>query len=397
MEWKLKNPKLLISTVLAILIAIYPVRKFITLPEKKLFGCQATLIKLKDQENVTGIEEINLTLHNKRLNRIHQRRNQDLLHKTPELFGENKAFKPFLRIIATGPGALYIKGNGPTKPFQVPLPKGKWKILTYPEFHLDQLYTGYPGQQETIKVYFKHPWGKTDLVDTIETEWSGPNDLFLSTDNLHDCAALLQTNKTIDNNQKKAPPNPPQWVQAMGQKIRDENIRYEHDVPEMEGNGLGWQTIRTPSSLLEVKKANCIDISLYITQQALNNQLKPYLITNSGHSVCAVASQDESLQNAYAIDGTDFLRRPLKPNKPGNPPEEYGWNETFPTPKRTNPPKAKPPQDIFQTDIKFWLPFYRPPKTQNPNTFEKITLNSTPCFDTRYKNPWKRSNAHHPC
>lgn len=311
------------------------------------------------------IKEISLSLDNKRINRVNQRRDPSLSTKNPDYFGKTKAFKPLFTLKVAGPLNVEIKGDGPTKLILLHVPKGLHEVDIYPNYDLQSLFSGKAGEKEQIEISQWKSRGPKLHVDTILTQWSGPNDLFLSTNNLMDIATLTKEfseYQTGINIQANSVDN---LLQKLGVVIKNEKIRYETDLPYEIGDDRGWQLVRSPLTIMNDKKANCIDIAVLTSIIALNNGFKPYIWANSGHALCAIGYKDEDAQQALPFEGTDYLKPPLKPPAtPKDEPREYLPNEIVIYPKR-NPPRGKEPKqdEVFSMDYTFWEKFYR----RNPN------------------------------
>jgi len=318
-----------------------------------------------------GIKEILINVDNKRINKVNQRRDANLIDRFPSHFGQNKPFKPLITLKAQGPINIEIKGDGPTGRilFHVPKDNQTYNIEVYPHFELKELFKGKAGDKEKIKISQWKKQGFKLHVDTAETQWSGPNDLFLSTKNLTDIAGLIKeyskerdvklTNKYPSNMSIE------ELISFLGNKIKNENLRYETDLPYQEGDDRGWQFIRSPKKIRQEKSANCIDIAILTAIYALENNLKPYIWANSGHALCALSYPNQDKEQAIPFEGTDYLKPPLKPPEaPGEAPREYLPHEEVVYPQRPPPRGEEPkPERIFSMDYNFWQQFYR----DNPN------------------------------
>jgi hypothetical protein len=305
------------------------------------------------------LEELTTFLHGQRVNRINQRRNPHLLKTHPELFGPNKPFKPLLKILASGPSTVWIHSTSShpiTPAMTIPIPEGSWEIEIYPDYQIPRLFEGISGEKESLKIEFASPQTPKHLAHQLNLEWSGPNDIFLSTESLIDLASLVQTEAGRN-------PLPPEtltnWTQSLPGVLEKTPIRYQYDAPEHHGTGTGWQSVRTKDQMIQEEKATCLDITAWIAKEALARGLKPYILANSGHTLCAIAEKEGTLDQALPIEGTDLLKAPLKPQAhPNDPPIEFQPHEPLPEVPRTIPPEEPPQTDIFQIDIRHWGSFY---------------------------------------
>lgn len=309
-----------------------------------------------------GIKSITLHLDNDRANRLNARRNPYLLEAAPKAFGPENPFKPLVTAVATGPGNLEMTGNGPTGKTRTHVPQGTYEIEIYPEFIGSKLFSGEAGETETLKFYFEPATGGRDLQAEETLTWSGPTELFLSTKNLIDLAAL--TKRTAEAEAKTKPaPGPEAWLETLGKELAAEGLFYES-----EPSGQGWQPIRTLKKMREDKAANCLDIALLTAQRAKAEGFSPHILANSGHALCAVAPKGGGIETATFFEGTAYLSQEPKPAPtpiPGSLREK--WEEIVPpgpTPEPTPAPnKAAPRQpeaeETFSIDLGHWEQFFR--------------------------------------
>lgn len=305
------------------------------------------------------LQEITSFLHGQRVNRIHQRRNPRLLQNQPNLFGPQRPFKPLLKILATGPSTAWITSTSATPitpSMTIPIPEGSWEIEIYPDYPIHRLFEGASGERESLQVEFASPQTPRHLAHQLDLEWSGPNDIFLATDSLIDLASLVQT----EAEKTPAPPAALEaWAQSLPGALKKTPIRYQYDAPESGGTGAGWQSVRTKTQMLQDEKATCLDITAWIAKEALARGLKPYILANSGHTLCAIAEKNGTLAQSIPIEGTDLLKAPLKPQTdPNLPPVEFQPEEPLPEIPRTIPPEEPPQTEVFQIDLAHWGTFY---------------------------------------
>jgi hypothetical protein len=266
-----------------------------------------------------SIKSITIFLDNKRINRLNQQRDPKLAlnSNTSKYFGPEGPFKPLLLLEIVGPLNIEIRGNGPTQTIMFHIPKGQFLTEVYPDFELDQLFSGQPGQKEEIKIY---QWGKKgpkSHVETIQAQWSGPKDLFLSTESLTDITSLIKSfsekSHELTSSLPLADGNVQTWNEEVGKVIRAKNIRYETELAYGGGDEKGWQYIKSPEQIIVEGSANCLDIAILIAIKAINSGLNPYILANSGHALCALSLPDQGVQSAIPLEGTDYLKPPLKP------------------------------------------------------------------------------------
>lgn len=364
-------PKRITIRKLIVFLVFLSVFFFVFKPNPPIEAPRGAVIRLsKDDElhkfkQPTGINQIIVNLDNKRINRINQRRDAKLINKFPTYFGQNSAFKPLLELKVQGPVNIEIKGDGPTETILFHVPDtpatGEYNVEVYPHYNLNKLFSGSPGDIETITISQWKPRGLKQHVDTIKKQWSGPNDLFLSTRNLMDIASLIKEFSKDAYNFDIKGKNIENFTQNLGENIKSKDIRYETELAYLEGDDRGWQLIRTPIQIEKDKKANCIDIAILTSIKAIQNGFKPYIWANSGHALCAISYQSQNATQAIAFEGTDYLKAPLKPPTiPGEVPREYLPEEEIIYPEREPPRGIEPKKDeIFSMDYNFWEQFYR--------------------------------------
>lgn len=366
---KSKSDKLIIKLLL--FLSLITVLFWLTKPNPPIETPRGAIVILSKNDKVhkveppTGINEILINLDNKRINRINQRRDPNLIHKFPRFFGQDNSFKPLLKLQVQGPVNIEIKGDGPTGTILFHVPKGKfgteYNVDVYPYYNLERLFYGTTGEIENITISEWKSRGLKKHVDTIKAQWSGANDLFLSTKNLVDITSLIKEFSKTPTNLQVYTNNLESFTTRLGKEIKNNHIRYETDLPYQDGDDRGWQLIRSPTQIERDKKANCIDIAILTSIEALKNNFKPYIWANSGHALCALSYQNQNANQAVAFEGTDYLKTPLKPpTKPGETPREYLPGEEVIYPER-EPPRGKEPQteEIFSMDYTFWEKFYR--------------------------------------
>lgn len=323
-----------------------------------------------------GIKGITFHLHNELANRLNSRRNSQLLEQAPTAFGIEAPFHPLISIEIEGPGNLIIKGNGPTGIITAAAPKGLHILEIYPLFLKEKLLSGYPGEKENLKFFFEPEIGKRSLQAEETLTWSGPNEVFLSSKNLQDVAALIEPRQInqkekleIKNTNFPSTTDPQGWLQIFGSSLRQENLAYESEPASQ-----GWQKIRTLEKMREDKAANCFDIAVLTAQQARSAGFSVYLIANSGHALCAVGIPGKPPEEATFFEGTEFLgsKEPPKPKpkpktktktkkqegKTGNEGEEQEQEPKEPAPNKA-PPREKEPEDVFLIDLQKWFPFFQ--------------------------------------
>lgn len=362
---------------LLIFLAFLSVAFFLFKPNPPLQNIEGAVIKVYEDQEIhktkrpIGINEITLNLDNKRVNKVNQRRNPELIDRFPRFFGQDSAFKPLLELKVQGPANIEIKGNGPTGQILFHIPKNEtaagWIVEVYPYYTLEKLFKGKAGEIEKITISQWKTHGLKLHVETIYAQWSGPNDLFLSTKNLMDTASLTKEFSKTPTGFNIKEKNLENFTRSLGKEIKSRGIRYETDLPYNDGDDRGWQLIRDPEQINKDKKANCIDIAILTSIEAIKNNFKPYIWANSGHALCALSYKDQKETQAVSFEGTDFLKAPLKPpTKPGEEPREYLPGEEIIYPEREPPRGIEPKkEEIFSMDYSFWEKFYREnPKKQ---------------------------------
>lgn len=320
---------------------------------------------LAKADEPAGILDITLHLDNGRANRLNSRRDAKFLTQSPQAFGPAHPFKPLTTVVATGPGNLEISGDGPTGTARTKVPEGTHSIEVYPDFLPERIFTGEAGETETLRFYFEPASGGRTLQGQETLTWSGPRELFLSSKNLIDLAALTKSVKAG----KETNLAPTQWLETWGKEIQKENLAYES-----ESASFGWQPIRTLEEMRAAEAANCLDIALLTAQEAKSKGYSPHILANSGHAVCAVAPKGEGASNAIFFEGTAFLNQDRKAKPKVAPPEPGSWAETWEkivppkalekpedSPNRA-PPREPEPPDTFSIDLERWETIFRTPR-----------------------------------
>lgn len=345
-----------------LLLGFISITYWVFKPNKPIKNPSGGTIKLEENSQgkyPIGVNNVLINLDNKRINRVNQRRDLKFFDEYPEIFHQGGIFKPLLSIEAQGPLNIEIEGNGPTGKILFHIPEGTYSAHIYPEYINDKLFNGKAGEIEKIIISQWKPRGPKLKVDTIEAQWSGPNDLFLSTKNLTDIASITKEfSKKTSEIKTQSIEN---LYTIISEKLKKEEIRYETDLPYLDGDERGWQLIRSPSQIESQKSANCIDVAVLVAIQAKKNGFNPYIWANSGHALCALSYANQEAANAIPFEGTDYLKAPLKPpTKPGEAPREYLPDEEIVYPERQAPRGEEPPKDkIFSMDYNFWEKFYR--------------------------------------
>jgi len=317
--------------------------------------------------NKLGPHEIIHYEHGGLINRINQRRDSRLIKTYPQLFGPTNAFKPLLKIITQGPGTIKIAAKAkknsqtPTNPMIIPIDSGNWEIDVYPDYILEKLFTGHSHEQETLHIEFEGPQFPKQKVLVLNINWSGPSDLFLSTLSLVDIASFVTTN-THPNPSK--PINVPDFIFELKNQLNPLPIRYDPDSSEILRGG--WQSIKSFDGMLRSEKANCLDMSAWIAAKAIENDLKPFILANSGHAFCAITTKTGKLADSNPVEGASLIKPPLPPQLPPTPPRSPTPkpSEGKPKPVPKSAPKSVPKNEpdatsIFEIDILHWAQFYR--------------------------------------
>jgi hypothetical protein len=347
------------------------------------------------EKNVLDVETI---LFNHKANRLNARRDATKIQTHPTVFGPDAPFRPLFIIRTSSLGEIIIKGDGPTGSISFPTSETPESIEVYPHFNLDMLKRNHP-KEEIVTIQFIPNRGtkSTQMVTTIP--WSEPNEIFLSSQSLHDLAALIQIPegkewRRTGEPQNAAPANnkaPEDILGGLAGLITEKDLYHETD-----SNASGWQLIRDPNLMTADKRANCLDLSLLTAQTAVDNGLEPYLIVSPGHALCAVGKPNYPAEQALLFEGTNYLKGPAplptppprttKPKpRPTNKPAPEVTNNNSPSTKPTlddlkkgkteeaseptHPeiptvkPKPAPPKNedlsVYQIQLKKWMPFYR--------------------------------------
>jgi hypothetical protein len=307
------------------------------------------------------IETIDFLTDGGKVNKLNQKRSLKKIKHEPELLGENAAFEPLLVIKATGPLNLKIKAEKSFDFIEFHIPemtsspdsRSSSIVEVYPKFNQHFLRVADSNQNERIKIYAQKNRGPYRLAESYKIIWSGPQDLFLSHENLIDLAALTGTRLN------KTPAKPPaNWLVQIGEKIKGEDLRYEVELEYQNEENQGWQKIRTWQEIIKAKAANCLDLSTWVSKSALESGYKSYIIMDSSHAFCAVSLPEEDFSDAIVFETTDYLKPPLKPpTTPEEQPREYEPGEEVIYPER-DPPRSPEKKEIFFVDLDYWAGFY---------------------------------------
>jgi len=344
-----QNSRKAIALVLFIVAACSEDRPTLTAPApetpSKPEGGTVTITPKQNQGGgKPGIENITVNLDGDRINRVNQRRDPIYLHKFPDLFGKKKDFAPLMTIDATGPGIIWIGGDNITGNISVPIKAGPQSVEIYPHFQLASLFQGTSGDKENLSIFFESG-GKASLIDTFPATWSGPDEIFLTNNNIHDIASIVENQPVKPNTTK---PELQDWIQKTCEKIIALRIEYNNDGI---GEKKGWQHIRNKDEILQTRKANCLDAAVLFASLAEGAGFNAFIMTTEGHALIGV-SKKHDLGSAIYIEGTALLFQKGKPAPNTEAALRLGK-------KFIDSEFKKNPEKIFALDLPEWEIIYR--------------------------------------
>lgn len=302
--------------------------------------------------------EITLYTDRNKINRINSRRRPEIL-RNQELSGPYKAFKPLLTIKTQGPANFTLKGGKITRTVRFYIPKGTYTAHVFPYYNTEALFNDSP-TQETLTLFLQKDRDHQREVWSQEVEWSGPEELFLSTKNLIDIAGMLPAKQEYTGD------DPRLWVREWGKTIENMNLLYESE----NSFSKGWQPIRSEAKMKKDGRANCLDIAVLTAKAARQKGFDAHIFANSGHALTAIKRPSDPITALIPFEGTDFLIKKENPEdrdkleawKASRPIEEEKKRPT-PIPEGKKLPEDKekePPEDqIFWIDLQTWETAYR--------------------------------------
>lgn len=234
----------------------------------------------RDRTIQPGNVAITYHLDANKLNRINAHRDAKLIGEYPDLFGENKEFRPLMTVRAYGPGKLTIFGDPATGSLVIPVGTGGEKVEIYPHYKLEEL--AREGElKEQITVQWKDEISER-TVDSRSLPWSSKHEFFLSPTRFGDLAALAWGH----GKPWKTREDCPRLLQNLGKL----NIQYE--VPSVTE---GWQRVRTIEEVVREKKANCLDLTVWIAGNSAHSGWLSKIYILGNHSMPGFGSASSPL------------------------------------------------------------------------------------------------------
>ena len=284
-------------------------------------------------------DEVGLTYHldGDKLNRINAFRIAEKIEEFPDLFGENKEFRLLVTIRAYGPGSVLINGNPATGNLEIPVGEGGERIEVYPHYKIEELAADME-LQEGLSVSWKDKRGER-TVDSRTIPWSSPREFFLTPKRFGDLAAMAWNRGKAWNGREDCP--------RKLESLAKYSVKYEKpSVTE------GWQRVRSIDEILKEKKANCLDLTVWITGNCAQSgwMSKIYILGN--HSMPTFGSP----LNPLILESTALVESEIagKARKMEEALKEGEKNY-----------KESIEQGGQEIDLKYWRPFYRYPNQKN--------------------------------
>jgi hypothetical protein len=272
--------------------------------EKKLVGAQ---IRVTPQEENSkskkekGVWDIKLLLDDQKVNRLNQRRDPELIEKSPELFGVEGEFKPLMIMEAKGPGIIKIRGKLVGN-IEIEIGTGIQTVEVYPNYQLEELFGDKPSEIDTLYVIFADD-SKETLVEKIETRWSSTDEVYMLDSNLNDLVTIVEEKKQAT---KKEFSDIKVWLKAAALGLEKLKIK-EESLTE----NTTWQRVRNSEEIRGEKLANCIDLTVWLARKGAENGFQTYIITLPKHVLLGISNSEygkkgETLDTLIYVD-TPYL------------------------------------------------------------------------------------------
>lgn len=265
---------------------------------------------------------------------------------------EKTPFPPLL-IVKTNQnqGILELEGDLHTEKITIPLTGKEGEVKIHPEFNWKENNQ----RRETLTLTFKNLSGKS-IHQQIAMEWSEPDEIFLADNCLPHLAALTDTkaNPVIRNDISSTNPNPKeivQWIKDTTRSLEPYQIQYE-ELPEQSIHGNGWQKIRTPQRILQERKGNCLDLSIFWAGMILRQDMQAWIIIVPEHALVAVGPKGSGPESAIALETTMLTGESLK--------AEFVEQAIEAGHRRIREEMEKSNKDVAVIDINYWRTFFLP-------------------------------------
>jgi len=291
------------------------------LPPKKIEK-GAVVVRRPLQTSQVGIWGIDLLLDKEKINKVNQRRDNSKINDRPDLFGVDGDFRPLFIIHTNKKGILEIKGETLGE-IQIETAEVPERLEIYPEFDLEKLFEDTGDQTETIEIVFIEGEARS-LVEKIRLNYSKSNEIYAEDPNLSDIASL---SKEMDEELASDTKN-----KSTLSQIKDANTLLKaalsgldkHQIEyEPLGVRTGFKKIRNPREMREAKRANDLELCLWLASLMSQSNLEPILIVTESKVLLGV--QEKGLESGSTVmtylDPEKLLNRDYG-EKSGLPPDE---------------------------------------------------------------------------
>lgn len=242
-----------------------------------------------------------------KLNRLNAHRNPRLLKDYPDHFGAGKEFPPLISAECSAEGRLTIECHPTGGITEIDIPNASI-IEVWPKYDLDRLEEN-ESLVEEIKILWKGLGKKKETISR-SVPWSGPRDLFLTKKRMPDLVVLAMQQKTHWPDREAA-------LEELNALLHSP---ISYTPPE---NKEGWQQIRTPAEIKLEKKANCLDLTLWVTAKAFHSGWTSKIAILGDHSIAVLGDEKPVM-----LETTTMVSNP-KGHKAGSLKEvaDYGKKE----------------------------------------------------------------------
>lgn len=249
----------------------------------------AEIRSVRDRTALPGDIDITYHLDEEKLNRLNAFRNAKLIEKFPDLFGAEKEFPPLMTVKAYGPGQINIMGDPAAGRIMIPVGPGGERIEIYPHYSLEAL-EDEREIEEQITVQWKDEKGER-TVDTRNLPWSSRRDFFLSPDRFGDLAYLAWATGNTWISQEDVP--------KQMKNLSKSKVAYESPQPVG-----GWQRIRTIGEILRDKKANCLDLTVWVAGNSAHSGWASKIFILGNHSMPGFGAPE----NLLILESTALIK-----------------------------------------------------------------------------------------
>jgi len=217
-------------------------------------------------------------------------------------------FPPLIQIKTRGmEGSITTKGDLFTLTSTYQVPNHPVTLNIHPTYNWDIPNTENQ-TKENLEITFTDKKGNSN-TEEIPIEWSLPNQLFLSENCLPHVAALADPTAlpaikaTLPKNVEITKEIIQTWINQTTELLKVYNLEYE-ELPQNTIQTPGWQTIRSPWQILQDRRGNCIELSIFWAGLALSQDLQVWIVILPEHALIAVGPPQSQFREAIAIETT---------------------------------------------------------------------------------------------